>query len=106
AESASKAIPGIGANALESPLPDPPREATGFWHVMNHPSERTLRLPGIPARYGKTPGDIRRLPPRLGEHSMEILQEIGLGASEIDGLLASGATRGERSNGADGTPRP
>ena len=94
-----KGIPAMVVNSLESLLHDPQLEATGFWQVVNHPSEGTLRLPGIPTRYGKTPGDIRRLPPRLGEHSMEILREIGLGASEIDGLLASGATRGERANG-------
>ncbi len=94
----SKGIPAMIVNSLESLLKDPQLEATGFWHVVEHPSEGTLRLPGIPVRYGKTPGDIRRLPPRLGEHSVEILQEIGLGASEIDGLLASGATRGEQAN--------
>src|SRR5437762_976558 len=94
-----KGIPAMVVNSLESLLHDPQLEATGFWQVVNHPSEGTLRLPGIPTRYGKTPGDIRRLPPRLGEHSMEILREIGLGTSEIDGLLASGATRGERANG-------
>jgi crotonobetainyl-CoA:carnitine CoA-transferase CaiB-like acyl-CoA transferase len=52
-----------------------------------------MRMPGIPATYGKTPGAIRRLPPRLGEHSLEILRESGLDPSEIDALLASGATR-------------
>jgi crotonobetainyl-CoA:carnitine CoA-transferase CaiB-like acyl-CoA transferase len=47
----------------------------------------------LPASYSKTPGAIRRLPPRLGEHSVEILREAGLGAAEIDALLTSGATR-------------
>ena len=52
-----------------------------------------MRLPGIPATYSKTPGAIRRLPPRLGEHSVEILREVGMDDAEIKALLASGATR-------------
>jgi crotonobetainyl-CoA:carnitine CoA-transferase CaiB-like acyl-CoA transferase len=86
-------IPAMVVNSLESLLHDPQLEATGFWQVVEHPSEGTMRMPGIPATYGKTPGAIRRLPPRLGEHSLEILRESGLDPSEIDALLASGATR-------------
>jgi crotonobetainyl-CoA:carnitine CoA-transferase CaiB-like acyl-CoA transferase len=86
-------IPGMVVNTLESLLRDPHLEATGFWQTFEHPSEGTLRLPGLPAAYGKTPGAIRRLPPRLGEHSIEILGEAGLSAAEIEALLASGATR-------------
>jgi crotonobetainyl-CoA:carnitine CoA-transferase CaiB-like acyl-CoA transferase len=89
-------IPGMIVNSLESLLHDPHLEATGFWQVMEHPTEGTLRLPGIPAAYSKTPASIRRLPPRLGEHSLEILRESGLGEPEIDALLASGATRTAR----------
>jgi len=89
-------IPGMVVNSLESLLRDPHLEATGFWQIMEHPTEGTLRLPGIPAAYSKTPASIRRLPPRLGEHSVEILREAGLGATEIDALLASGATREAR----------
>jgi crotonobetainyl-CoA:carnitine CoA-transferase CaiB-like acyl-CoA transferase len=61
---------------------------------MEHPTEGTLRLPGIPATYSRTPASIRRLPPRLGEHSGEILREAGLSPAEIEAMLASGATRG------------
>jgi crotonobetainyl-CoA:carnitine CoA-transferase CaiB-like acyl-CoA transferase len=88
-------IPAMIVNSLETLLRDPQLEATGFWQIVEHPSEGTMRLPGIPATYSKTPGDIRRLPPRLGEHSLEVLREAGVGETEIDALLASGATRAE-----------
>jgi len=93
-------IPAMTVNSLESLLQDPHLDATGFWQVREHPTEGTLRLPGIPAAYAKTPADIRRLPPRLGEHSLEVLREAGYSAAEIDALLASGASRVASSKGA------
>ena len=89
-------IPAMTVNSLESLLRDPHLDAVGFWQIVEHPTEGTLRLPGIPAVYSKTPGAIRRLPPRLGEHSVEILREVGLAGEEIAALLASGATRSAR----------
>jgi crotonobetainyl-CoA:carnitine CoA-transferase CaiB-like acyl-CoA transferase len=87
-------IPGMTVNSLDTLLRDPHLEAIGFWKVVEHPTEGTMRLPGIPASYSRTPADVRRLPPRLGEHSREILREAGLDTAEIDALLASGAARG------------
>jgi crotonobetainyl-CoA:carnitine CoA-transferase CaiB-like acyl-CoA transferase len=89
-------IPAMTVNSLDTLLRDPHLEAIGFWNVVEHPSEGPLRLPGIPATYSRTPGDVRRLPPRLGEHSLEVLREAGLESAEIDALLASGAARAER----------
>jgi crotonobetainyl-CoA:carnitine CoA-transferase CaiB-like acyl-CoA transferase len=86
-------IPAMSVNSLESLLHDPHLEAVGFWQTVDHPTEGRMRLPGLPATYGKTPGAIRRLPPRLGEHSAEVLREIGLGEDEVAALLASGAAR-------------
>jgi len=89
-------IPAMTVNSLESLLHDPHLEAVGFWQIVEHPTEGTMRLPGIPAVYGKTPGAIRRLPPQLGEHSVEILREAGLAEDEIETMLATGATRTAR----------
>jgi crotonobetainyl-CoA:carnitine CoA-transferase CaiB-like acyl-CoA transferase len=85
-------VPATVVNTLESLLTDPHLEATGFWKIIEHPTEGTLRTPDIPATFSATPGEIRRHQPRLGEHSVEILREAGYRQAEIDAMLASGAT--------------
>ncbi len=48
--------------------------------------KKTLRLPALPIESGAFEFSVRRQPPRLGEHSGEILREMGLSDSEIDRL--------------------
>lgn len=67
-------------------------QATGFWQVVEHPTEGRLRLPGVSTRFSASPGAIGRLPPRLGEHSVEVLREAGYDDDRIGAMIASGAT--------------
>jgi crotonobetainyl-CoA:carnitine CoA-transferase CaiB-like acyl-CoA transferase len=48
-----------------------------------HPSAGRLRSPRPVADFERTPSEVRRLAPELGEHSGEILEELGLDADEI-----------------------
>jgi crotonobetainyl-CoA:carnitine CoA-transferase CaiB-like acyl-CoA transferase len=50
-----------------------------------------LRLLGIPVKLSATPGKIRRRPPALGEHTAEVLSEIGYDSRSIQSLSEPGA---------------
>ena len=44
-----------------------------------------------PARFSESPAAIRRLPPLLGEHTREILAEVGYSDAEVEALLGAKA---------------
>jgi crotonobetainyl-CoA:carnitine CoA-transferase CaiB-like acyl-CoA transferase len=46
---------------------------------------------GFPVRASATPAAIRRPAPLLGEHTAEVLGEIGVTADELERLVAAGA---------------
>ena len=67
-------------NTLAGLKDDPHLKAVGFWQEVDHPTEGRLRMTRFPVTFSKTPADVRRLQPRLGEHTAEILREAGLDA--------------------------
>jgi len=83
-------IPAGPVNSLEQVMDDPHLTAVGFFQHMHHPTEEEVVVPDVPVRFAESPAAIRRLPPRLGEHGREILQEIGMRPGEIEKLIASG----------------
>ena len=77
-------------NSLDELIEDPHLVASGFWQEREHPTEGTLRMSSPPMNFSKTPASIRSLPPRLGEHSEEVLREAGLDQATIDSMMAAG----------------
>jgi crotonobetainyl-CoA:carnitine CoA-transferase CaiB-like acyl-CoA transferase len=68
---------------------------------MEHPTEGAIRLTGIPSRWSRSAPRIDRHPPRIGEHSVEVLREAGFSADEIARMCAEGAVVDGRMPAAD-----
>jgi crotonobetainyl-CoA:carnitine CoA-transferase CaiB-like acyl-CoA transferase len=69
----------------------PQVEALGLVVETEHEQTGRLRQTRAAARFSKTPPEIRRGAPALGEHTREILAEIGYSPAEIDVLEREGA---------------
>jgi len=69
----------------------PHLKAVGLFQKLEHPTEGTIQQARPPARFSESPAAIRRLPPRLGEHTREILAEVGYSEADIEALLGAKA---------------
>lgn len=58
--------------------------------TIDHPEAGSVRLLAHPVRYdGKAPA-LRRMPPRQGQHTREVLAELGYQADEVEDLFDDG----------------
>ena len=85
-------VPAMPYHTLDSLLEDPHLKDVGFFELKDHPTEgktRSMRLPN------KWSSGVRREwnpAPKLGQHGVEILREIGCSDADIDAMIASGVT--------------
>jgi crotonobetainyl-CoA:carnitine CoA-transferase CaiB-like acyl-CoA transferase len=81
----------FGLVVSQADLPDDPHaRAIGLFEESTHPVAGRLRQPRHPARFQGTPAVLGEASPALGQHTDEILAELGMG-DRIDELRASGA---------------
>jgi crotonobetainyl-CoA:carnitine CoA-transferase CaiB-like acyl-CoA transferase len=79
-------VPYSVVNKLEDLPENEHLESVNFWSVLNHPSEGMMRFPASAVDMAKSPMRMTRMQPRLGEHSAEILAELGYEATSIEKL--------------------
>lgn len=75
---------------FEDVISDPQVAHNDLIQTVHHPDAGELRVIGMPIRFGRTPGTIRLDPPRVGEHTREVLEELGYAADHIDSLVGRG----------------
>ena len=77
-------------NSPEDLFADPQLAALNMFPMVDHPAVGPMRLLGFPIQFSETQPQLYRLPARLGQHSREVMAELGYDADELDRLQQSG----------------
>ena len=83
-------VPCGPVRAVDEALADAQLAARGMIERLSHPTAGDISVLGTPIKLSATPGHVQSAPPTLGEHTDEVLREIGLTDEEIGRLRASG----------------
>jgi crotonobetainyl-CoA:carnitine CoA-transferase CaiB-like acyl-CoA transferase len=67
--------------------------ANQIFFMYDYPGVGQVRTNRSAARFSETPMQMRRMPPRLGEHTEEVLRECGIERKEIEELRTGGVVK-------------
>jgi crotonobetainyl-CoA:carnitine CoA-transferase CaiB-like acyl-CoA transferase len=86
-------VPVMPMHDLQGILNDEHLVATGFFPIVEHPTEGPIRSIKVSASFSETVAEPVRLAPRLNEHGAEILRETGFSREDIETMIRDGVTR-------------
>lgn len=81
-------VPSAPVQTLEDFMPHPQVQASSMILEYEHPEVGPLRMMGVPVKLEKTPGAPHLPAPVLGQHTEEVLQELGYSPAQIQELKA------------------
>jgi formyl-CoA transferase/CoA:oxalate CoA-transferase len=84
-------VPCGAVRSVPEALSDPQIGAREMIEAVEHATAGMMKVLGVPVRLSETPGRVRTAPPTLGQHTTQVLSEIGLSAAEIEELRRGSA---------------
>lgn len=81
-------VPCGPVNDLTDLFDDPHLVENELVAEIDHPTVGPIKMLGLPVKLSETPGKIRRPAPLLGQHTDEVMAELGLSPTEIADLRA------------------
>jgi crotonobetainyl-CoA:carnitine CoA-transferase CaiB-like acyl-CoA transferase len=87
----AQGVPCGPINNVEQIFADPQTLDQGLMRDVAHPKLGTVTLTGFPYHFSGSELEIRQPPPLLGQHTEEILAEVGYAGEEIAEMIGCGA---------------
>ncbi len=84
-------LPCAPVNTVDRIVSDPQVLHRQILVEVDHPTAGTIKVPGIPFKLSETPGKVKSPPPLLGQHTEEVLRELGYSEEAIKTLKNEGA---------------
>ncbi len=94
-------VPVGPVHTIGEALEHPQTRARGMVVDLKHPRAGNIKSLGCPLHFSRTPTEVKRAAPLLGEHTREVLREYGYGDAEIERFIAEGTVVAGTDRSAD-----
>jgi crotonobetainyl-CoA:carnitine CoA-transferase CaiB-like acyl-CoA transferase len=83
-------IPSARISTLDEVFNDPHLNAVGMFKTVEHPTEGNVVVTQLPFRFSDAKASAKRMQPKFGEHTLEILREAGFSEEDVQSLVSDG----------------